>query len=92
MVASLVVVDGDLGCPGRGPSVHRQSRLRLRLPATGVSAQSLSSSEEEESRLSPVRGPLVLGDSFGIDLSVGERVGIEVGLVRECDEVLEVGE
>ncbi|KAH4470469.1 hypothetical protein HBH90_072200 [Parastagonospora nodorum] len=37
-------------------SVHRQSRVLLRRPATGVSGQeSLSSSEDEESRLSPIR-------------------------------------
>ena len=48
-----------------GPRVQRQSRLRLRRPATGVSGhESLSdSSDDDESRFSPVRGPFGLGES-----------------------------
>lgn len=44
-----------------GPKVQRQSLLRLRLPATGVSGQE-SLSDSEESRLSPARGPLGRGE------------------------------
>jgi hypothetical protein len=58
LAVAELAVDGNLSDdPEIGPSVQRQSRVRLRRPATGVSgAESLSSSEEEESRLSPVRG------------------------------------
>lgn len=60
MLSSLVVAslvdDADLLDPGTGPKVHRQSLLRFRRPATGVSGQSLSSSEDDESRFSPTRG------------------------------------
>jgi hypothetical protein len=57
---------------GNGPSVQRQSLVRFRRPATGVSGQvSLSSSEDEESRFSPVRGDFDLG--FG-ELSADEDV------------------
>jgi hypothetical protein len=71
---------------GRGPSVQRQSLVRFRRPATGVSGQeSLSSSEEEESRFSPVRGDLGRGElsaeddvlmreSWRGDMLVSERV------------------
>jgi hypothetical protein len=46
-----------LSDPDTGPRVQRQSRVRLRRPATGVSgAESLSSSDDDESRLSPSRG------------------------------------
>jgi hypothetical protein len=56
-VASLAVDGIDLSDPDIGPSVHRQSRVLLRRPATGVSGhESLSSSDDDESRLSPVRG------------------------------------
>lgn len=48
---------GDWLSPGSLPSVHRQSRLRFRRPATGVCGQvSLSSSDSDESRLSPALG------------------------------------
>ena len=69
LVAVSLVVDavaGDL----MGPNVQRQSRVRLRRPATGVSGHvSLSSSEDDESRLSPVRGCLGRGE-----LSSDEKV------------------
>ena len=56
-----------------GPSVHRQSRVRLRRPATGVSGhESLSSSEDEESRLSPVRGCLGRGEHSCADEALSE--------------------
>jgi hypothetical protein len=59
-VASLVV---DLSDPDTGSRVHRQSRVLLRRPATGVSGhESLSSSEDEESRFSPVLGCLGWGE------------------------------
>jgi hypothetical protein len=59
-LSSLVV---DLSDPDIGPSVQRQSRVRLRRPAMGVSGhESLSSSDEDESRLSPVRGCLGRGE------------------------------
>jgi hypothetical protein len=58
-----VVDEADLAEPGRVPRVQRQSRVRFRRPATGVSGQvSLSSSEEDESRLSPARGCLGRGE------------------------------
>jgi hypothetical protein len=60
---SLVEFDDDDLVPGRGPSVHLQSRLRFLRPATGVSgAESLSDSEE--SRLSPVCGTRRRGEAF----------------------------
>ena len=53
----------DVLDPGTGPNVHFQSRVRFRRPATGVTGHvSLSSSEEDESRLSPTRGALELGE------------------------------
>lgn len=56
-MASLVVVEDEVeASDGSAPRVHRQSRLRFRRPATGVSGQE-SLSDSEESRLSPVRGP-----------------------------------
>lgn len=59
----MVLDDGEASVPGRGPRVHRQSRLRFLRPATGVAgAESLSSSDEDESRLSPVRGALGRGE------------------------------
>lgn len=55
---ALLESDDGLPDPASGPSVHRQSRLLLRRPATGVSGhESLSSSEDDESRFSPIRGP-----------------------------------
>jgi hypothetical protein len=52
-----------------GPRVHRQSRVRLRRPAMGVSGhESLSSSDEDESRLSPVRGCLGRGELSSDDM------------------------
>lgn len=55
--------DADLSDSASGPRVHRQSRSRrlLRRPATGVSGQSLSSSEDDESLFSPTRGDLGRG-------------------------------
>jgi hypothetical protein len=51
-----------LSDPDTGPRVQRQSRVNLRRPATGVSgAESLSSSEDDESRLSPIRGCFARG-------------------------------
>jgi hypothetical protein len=77
IVTSLVDDTEDLlSEEGNGPSVQRQSLVRFRRPATGVSGQvSLSSSDDEESRFSPVRGDFGLG--FG-ELSAEEDV-----LIRE---------
>lgn len=57
----LSFVDDDLSS---GPNVHLHSRLRFRRPATGVSGQesSLSDSDDEESRFSPVLGDFMPGD------------------------------
>ena len=61
---------------GNGPRVQRQSLVLFRRPATGVSGhESLSSSDEDESRFSPVRGAL-LGES-----SAEHRV--ELDLMRD---------
>lgn len=57
IVPSLADDMDDLLSDGKGPSVHLQSLVRFRRPATGVSgAESLSSSLLEESLLSPARG------------------------------------
>ena len=83
--------DDDLS-EGRGPSVQRQSRVLFRRPAMGVSGQeSLSSSDEDESRFSPVRGPFFRGE-----LSVDEKVEVELwsdscrGDMLALEESLEV--
>jgi len=72
LLSSLVVKSLDEDDFPMGPSVHTHSRLRFRRPATGVSGQesSLSDSEEEESRFSPVRGPRSRGGD-----SVEEKTG-----------------
>jgi hypothetical protein len=63
VLSSLLVsfVEDDLSS---GSNVHLHSRLRFRRPATGVSGHesSLSESDSEESRFSPVRGDLMPGD------------------------------
>lgn len=89
LAASLA--EDDLS-EGRGPSVQRQSLVLFRRPAMGVSGQeSLSSSDEEESRFSPVRGPFFRGE-----LSVDEKVELELssdscrGDMLALEEVLEV--
>lgn len=67
MLASLAE-DADLSDEGRGPSVQRQSLVLFRRPATGVWGQeSLSSSDDDESRLSPMRGPLRRGELWSDD-------------------------
>lgn len=84
--------------PGNGPKVHRQSLLRFRRPATGVSGhESLSLSEDDESRFSPTRGACGRGElssdekADGFDFLVGdctegaEVTSDEVLAVRECD-------
>jgi hypothetical protein len=73
IVASLTDDSDDLLSDGSGPSVHRQSLVRFRRPATGVSgAESLSSSEDEESLFSPVRGDLGRGELSADDESLRE--------------------
>ena len=73
VVTSLVVDDVELSDAETGPSVQRQSRVRFRRPATGVSgAESLSSSEDEESRFSPMRGCFDRGE-----LSIEEMVELD---------------
>jgi hypothetical protein len=81
VVASLVVEDAGFVEPGDVGSVHRQSRVLFLRPATGVSG--LSSSEEEESRFSPVRGCFGRGE-----LSAEENV--RSGLVDIDSEVVDV--
>lgn len=99
MLSSLVLVspvddDEDLS---RGPRVQRHSRLRFRRPATGVSGQASSSlsdsSEDEESRFSPVRGDLRPGEPSNeekaevvVDCSVGEEMEGEVERFRSVAE------
>ena len=62
-MASLVDADDDDVdlSDGSGPRVHRQSLLRFRRPATGVSGHE-SLSDSEESRLSPIRAPFGWGE------------------------------
>lgn len=60
VIASLAEDDVDLS-EGSDPSVHLQSLLRFRRPATGVSGHE-SLSDSEESRLSPARGPFGRGE------------------------------
>lgn len=83
-----MVDDADLLDPGSGPKVHCQLRVLFLRPATGVSGQeSLSSSEEDESRLSPARGSFGRGelsrdDRVGADLSEGAGNESEAALVE----------
>lgn len=80
--------DADELEPGNGPSVHRQSLVRFRRPATGVSGhESLSSSEEDESRLSPIRGELVThvsaeDEEVELNLLEVERIEGEVAPIK----------
>ena len=87
-VASLADDDADddddfLSDDGKGPSVQRQSLVRFRRPAMGVSGQeSLSSSDEDESRFSPVRGPLCRGElsaelGFSSDSCRGDMLALD---------------
>lgn len=84
----------DLSDPDIGPRVQRQSRVRLRRPGTGVSGhESLSSSEEDESRLSPARGSFGRGElsvEDAADLSEADReILVEASDVREwCTAVV----
>lgn len=72
LLSSLVLVSLDNECFPIGPSVHTHSLRLFRRPATGVSGQeSLSDSDDEESRFSPVLGARNLGDSSEVD-SAGE--------------------
>ena len=72
LLSSLVLVSLDNECFPIGPNVHTHSLRLFRRPATGVSGQeSLSDSDDEESRFSPVLGARDLGDSSDVD-SVGE--------------------
>lgn len=84
LLSSLV----DLSDPEMGPRVQRQSRVRLRRPGTGVSGhESLSSSEDDESRFSPVRG------SFGRgELSVEEEADLSEADKESLVEALDVRE
>ena len=60
-----------------GPRVHRQARFLFRRPATGVSGQSLSSSDDDESLFSPTFGDLGRGEmSLDGRLDVGTSKGI----------------
>jgi len=69
-----------------GAKVHTHSRRRLRRPATGVSGQeSLSESDEDESRFSPVRGKRKLLSSDEFD-KVGELDCSEAGGEEEDDD------
>lgn len=64
-------MDDELS-PGSLPNVHRQSRLRFRRPATGVCGQvSLSSSDSDESRLSPALGGFRCRGELSIVATVG---------------------
>jgi hypothetical protein len=84
VVASLVVDDVDLLDPGSVPRVQRQSRVRFRRPATGVSGQvSLSSSEDDESRLSPVRGCFGRGE---LSSDVEEAAGLPGSASESVEE------
>jgi len=96
LLSSLAVKSLDEEDFPIGPSVHTHSRLRFRRPATGVSGHesSLSDSEEEESRFSPVRGPHSRGgdsveeNTGELDCSDGDEAegdGVENGL----DEVVD---
>lgn len=73
LLSSLVLISLEDEFFPIGPSVHTHSLRRFRRPATGVSGHesSLSDSDDDESRLSPVLGPLNLGDSSE-DESAGE--------------------
>ena len=95
MLSSLVVAslvdDADLVDPGRDPRVHRQSLLLFRRPATGVSAQSLSSSEEDESRFSPTRGAFGRGelssdekDVLDVSDCIARGKAVALGVVLEA--------
>ena len=69
---------------GSGPSVQRQSLVRFRRPATGVSGQeSLSSSDEDESRLSPMRGFFGRGE-----LSTDEKVEVDFSSDNDRGDML----
>lgn len=99
LLSSLVVVSLVLDAVPEdlmGPNVQRQSRVRFRRPAIGVSGQeSLSSSEEEESRFSPVRGCFGRGELSSDEKVVDDLVESDFGVVdtsslegvglRECD-------
>jgi hypothetical protein len=97
LVATSLVDDVELSDAGSEPSVHRQSRVRFRRPATGVSgAESLSSSEDDESRFSPVRGDLARGElstedmvelreSWRGDMLVSDAVEVGLRLREWCD-------
>lgn len=87
MLSSLVVSLVDDEDLSSGPNVQRHSRRRFRRPATGVSGQvseSLSDSEEEESRFSPVRGERRPGEPSREENA--EEVEGSVGEDREGDE------
>lgn len=92
VVASLADDEDDLSDDGRGPRVQRQSLVLFRRPAMGVWGQeSLSSSDEDESRLSPARGPFDRGE-----LSADAKVEVDFwsdscsGDMLVVEEVLEV--
>lgn len=87
LVASLDDKDDVALSDGSGPKVHFQSLLRFRRPATGVSGQE-SLSDSEESRLSPIRGPLGRGELSREEKAELERVGGERGEGTEAPEAL----
>jgi hypothetical protein len=101
-VASLADEVDDLSDDGRGPSVQRQSLVLFRRPAIGVSGQeSLSSSDEDESRLSPVRGLFGRGElstdekvelDFWRDSCSGDMLALEEEEKEEEEEVLTIKE
>jgi hypothetical protein len=65
-----------------GPKVQRQSRVRFRRPAIGVSGhESLSSSDDEESRFSPVRGCLGRGELSNDEKLVDNLVDSDFGVL-----------
>lgn len=80
--------DGEMDLSdASGPNVHLQSRLRFRRPATGVSGQE-SLSDSEESRLSPIRGPLGRGELSRDENGEGREGMISVGVGSEAGLVL----
>lgn len=85
----LSLADVEVDWPeGNGPSVQTQFLLRFRRPATGVSGQE-SLSDSDESRLSPIRGPLGRGElsmdeKAELDGSEGDWVEGEEGASAEA--------
>lgn len=95
VVVSLVEEVEDDVSDGSGPNVHLQSRVRFRRPATGVSGHE-SLSDSDESRLSPVRGPLGRGDSSSeenadaLDCSDGDGTDGEEGVSEDDKDAVAI--